>query len=132
MRRLLGYAALLIGGAAVMAASDVARTSSITNRYGSNYTATWTAINKLSFTDAQIAFIQGLTTQQMTFISGLAPAQCTFLANIEQLGIPTDWPVALDSHTGASWATGERDIINAVIDCLNDFITLMQRQHLMS
>ena len=121
MRRLLGYTALLMVGAAVTAASGVARTSSITNRYNSNYAATWTAINKLSFTDQQIAFIQSLS-----------PAQCTFLSNVKQIGVPTDYPLAGDGHTGANWAAGERDFINAITDCLNDLINKMQTQHIMS
>lgn len=121
MRRLLGYTALLIVGAAVTAASGVARTSSVTNRYNSNYGATWTAINKLSFTDQQIAFIQSLS-----------PAQCTFLANVKQIGVPTDYPLAGDPHSGASWATNERDYINAIADLVNDLVNKMQTQHIMS
>lgn len=121
MRRLLGYTALLIVGAAVTAASGVARTSSLTNRYDSNYDATWTALNKLNFSDDQLAFIKGLSS-----------AQCTFLANVKQIGVPTDYPLVGDPHSGANWASGERDYINAIVDCLDDLINKMQTQHIMS
>jgi hypothetical protein len=121
MRRFLGYIALAIAGAVVMAASDVARTSSLTNRYDSNYDATWTALNKLSFSDQQLAFIKGLSA-----------AQCTFLANVKQIGVPLDYPLAGDGHSGASWASGERDYINAIVDLVNDLVNKMQTQHIMS
>lgn len=123
MRRLLGYALLLATVAAVTAKTGTARTSSITNKYNSNYAATWTAINNLSgqFNAAQIAFL-----------SGLSNAQCTFLANVEQIGVPENWPLAEDSHSGSTWATGERDVINALIDSYNDLVTKMIRQHLAS
>lgn len=123
MRRLLGYAALLIAGAAVTAASGVARTSSITNRYNSNYDATWTAINNLN---------GQFNANQIAFLSGLSAAQCTFLANIKQIGVPTDYPLAGDGHSGANWATNERDFLNAVIDLVNDLVNKMQTQHIMS
>lgn len=109
-----------------------ARANSLKDRYESNYAATWTAINKLSFTNAQIAFIQGLTTQQMAFIAGLLPAQCTFLANVQQIGVPVNYPLTDDPHTGSTWITNERDFINAAIDLVNDLVNKMQTQHIMS
>lgn len=91
-------------------------------------------IGKLSgqFTAAEVTFIQGLTTAQMAFISGLSNAQCTFLSNVEQIGVPVDYPLSPDGSSGPNWASGERSFINDIVACVNDLISKMQTQHIMS
>jgi hypothetical protein len=123
MRRFLGYAALLMIGAAVTAKSATARTSSLKNRYESNYTATWRAINTINgqFTASQIAFIQGLS-----------PAQAGLLGSLSVMTAPTSFPLADDGHSGSTWQTGERDYVNSSIDMLNDIILKLQRNGYMS
>lgn len=123
MRRLLGYAALLIAGAAVTAASGVARTSSITNRYTSNYGATWDAINNLN---------GQFTADQIAFLKGLSPAQTEFLGNLGQMTAPTSYPLQDDPHGGSTWASNERDYVNAPIDMANDIVLKLIRQNFMT
>jgi hypothetical protein len=84
------------------------------------------------FSAPEIAFIQGLTTAQMAFISGLSTAQCTFLSNVEQIGVPADYPLSQDGSSGSTWVTGERSFINDIVICVNDLISKMQNQHMMS
>jgi hypothetical protein len=95
----------------VIKASD-ARHNSIKNRYESNYSATWTAINNLTgqFTPAQITFLNSLS--QMTTIGGV--------------------PMATDPTTGTTWASGERDYVNAPINVVNSLIDKLERNGYMS
>jgi hypothetical protein len=112
MRRLLGLALLLTAASAVTSRVGTARTSSLTNRYDSNYDATWRAINALNaqFTPAQLAFLQGLGT----------------------MTAPTSYPLDRDPSTGASWVTGERDYVNASTDLANDLVAKLIRQGFMT
>lgn len=123
MRRLLGYTALLIVGAAVTAASGAVRTSSITNRYNSNYDATWNAINNLN---------GQFTANQIEFLKGLSPAQTALLESLAVMTPPTSFPLADDPHGGSTWAPNERDYVNSSIDMINDVILKLQRNGYMS
>jgi hypothetical protein len=123
VRRLLGYTLLLIVAAAVTKASGTARTSSITNRYNSNYDATWNAINNLN---------GQFTADQLAFLKGLSPTQTEFLGNLGQMTAPTSYPLQDDPHGGSTWASNERDYVNAPIDMANDVVLKLIRQNFMT
>jgi hypothetical protein len=123
MRRFLGYAVLLITAAAVTSKVGTARTSSLKNRYESNYTATWRAINILN---------GQFTADQTAFLSGLSPVQTNFLAHLGVMTAPTAWPLADDPNSGSTWATGERDYVNAPTDMINDVVQKLIRQNFMT
>ena len=101
-----------------------------------------TLLAKISALEARVtalaAKVKADETSSSTKFTALNPlivagsSQSTFLANINVMTTPGTYPLATDGSSGSTWATNERDFVNAPINFDNLLTQKLQRAGLMT
>lgn len=97
--------AVVFGIAALGSKVNTRQTQSLRNRYESNYSATWSAINDLQAGQ--------FTSSQVTFLAGLEP-----LGSIQN-------SLPIDPSVGNYWTTNERDYYNNLANAYNQLASAL-------